>query len=169
MSDSNKPISTGQLLAQFVGRTASSLSRRYAQDEPSAVRRLAQLRNALGQDPGTDLATWEILDSFPEELRGRGDDPSRYESAAMVSLALFAWHQQSRRDVAMHQPGTQHTLGRALRVLAGGDTEPDKALTRRFVALGTSPTLDAALPQLRGLISQLRQARIPLDYGQLNL
>lgn len=159
--------SNGAQLASFVGGQAAQMAAGYATNDSHAVRQLAQLRNNLGRTLADDLATWEVIGGLPEALKGRGDHPSRFEQAAFTALCLFGSHQQGRRDQAMHQMGKEHHLGRALRRLAGNEPEPDKAVTRRFVSLGAARDFDSASYALRGLVSQLRQARIPLDYGRL--
>jgi CRISPR system Cascade subunit CasB len=92
----------------------------------------------------------------------------RREQAAHVTLALFALHQQSREAGSMNRSG--NSLGKACRQLAaargniGGSQE---AIERRFkVALGVD-TLDALAVHLRGLVTLLRGAEIPLDYPRL--
>lgn len=141
---------------------ASRLAGEYRADRPAGVSRLAQLRK-----PGkglTDPGNWEALEGLPQACVGRGDKPSRAELAGYSALALFALHQQSHRDRSMHENGA--SIGTALRRIGGaGDLDP--ALDRRFKALGTAASMEAAVRHLRGLVAMLKRAGVPLDYGRL--
>lgn len=152
-------------LADYVARSAAGLQAGYMEDRATTVATLARLRRALPTSGQLSPEAWELFDTMPEVLFGDRDEPSRAELAAVAALALFAAHQQSRRDVGMHQPGRLHHLGRAVARLAGEDK--GEGVERRFRALQRSATLTTAIPHLRGLVTQLRGGRIPVDYGSL--
>lgn len=152
-------------LELFVGRTATSLQAGYLADRADAVAKLARLRRAVPAGRQLSPDAWDIFDGMPEQLLGSGDEPSEAEFGAVAALALFAIHQQSRRDAGMHRQGRRHTLGRAVAQLA--HTVDSQGAERRFRALTRSADIIAALQHLRGLITQLRAERIPLDYGSL--
>lgn len=152
-------------LAEYVGRRAAALQRAYSVDEANAVATLARLRRVVPTGPHLSPDAWEIFEGIPERLVGERDEPSRAEFAAVAALSLFAVHQQSRRDQGMHQLGRQHSLGRAVARLKAATNS--QGVERRFRALTRSSDITAALQHLRGLISQLRAAQIPLDYGAL--
>lgn len=157
--------SAADMLSQYVGRTAAALQTGYQADSSDAVATLARLRKVVPTGPHLDPEIWDIFDGMPSELLGRGDDPSRAEYAAVAALTLFATHQQSRRDAGMHQPGRAHSLGRAIAQLARA--RDGQGVERRFRALTRAGHVTASLQHLRGLVNQLRNERIPLDYGDL--
>lgn len=123
---------------------------------------LARLRRAVGKPPGWDPDLWELTLS---DVPGRvvSDAPTNQERAVHTALTLYAVHQQSRPE-PMHVRG--HGLGRAVRSLASA-TQAESAVRRRFDAAATATTFEEAVHHLRGLITQLRAHRVPLDYGQL--
>lgn len=153
-------------LERFVQAQAARLWKGYEADLGSAVAELARLRRALPRGRVTSPEAWELLArDFPEELRGRGDDPSTSELAATSALSLFALHQQSKRKQSMHRRDDKSRLGRAahtLRVRSDSD-----GVRRRMQALIRAGSLDSVLEHLRALVMQLRAAEIPLDYAQL--
>jgi CRISPR system Cascade subunit CasB len=175
-SDSTSPPVPAQSpsLGAFVGRRISDLQRRYLSpaERASAAGTLASLRHAAAKPVGEDLDTWLIeFAGFPEELQGRGDQPSPSERAAHLAFTLYAIHQQSQ-STGMHQSGREYGLGRAVARLDGlqrasGVSDPPGKLPTRFAALGTATTFEEVGHYARQLITQLRGVGIPLDYGRL--
>lgn len=157
--------SVSETLAGYVRRRAAALQRAYRADDPGAVAALARLRRAVPSDRQLPPEAWDIFEGMPGTLLGHTDEPSAAEYAAAASLALFAVHQQSRRDADMYVAGREHSLGRAVGQLARKTGAP--GVERRFRALTRAADVTAALQHLRGLITQLRGERIPLDYGSL--
>ena len=161
------PLSRHALFGEYVAKKVVQLQRRYLGDDSRARGDLARLRRTVGRSIGADADSWSVVfEQFPEVLMGRGDSPSRWETAAPITFGLFAVHMQSAT-------GSQHVagwgIGRAVRELAGPD-EPDtreQPVMRRFRALGTSSDLAEAVQHARGLIQQFRAAEIPLDYVRL--
>lgn len=153
-------------LEGFVGRQAARLWRGYAADRADAVSEMARLRRALPRRRVIPPEAWETFErAFPPQLAGRGDAPSWDELAAATSLALFALHQQSRRTRPMHVLGREHTVGSAAdRLRRGVDSQ---GVERRVQALARANDLDPLLEHLRALVTQLKAAEIPLDYGRL--
>lgn len=152
-------------LESYVGSTANALQAGYQSDRADAVTALARLRRAVPAGRQLSPEAWDIFDGMPAQLLGEGDEPSEAEFAAAAALALFAIHQQSRRDSGMHRRGRQHSLGHAVARLS--KAVDSQGVDRRFRALTRSADAIAALQHLRGLITQLRAERIPLDYGSL--
>lgn len=152
-------------LESYVGRTANALQVGYQADRADGVAALARLRRAVPSERQLSPDAWDIFDGMPAQLLGEGDEPSEAEFAAVAALALFAVHQQSRRDAGMHRQGRQHSLGRAVARLS--KAVDSHGVDRRFRALTRSGDAIAALQHLRGLITQLRAERLPLDYGSL--
>jgi CRISPR system Cascade subunit CasB len=127
---------------------------------------MARLRGAATRAPGHDYTVLDVT-RVPEHLLGyqSGDEPTDSEWAKHSALTLYATHQQSIRDIPMHRDG--QTLGAAIGLLCHAETVSAEAVRRRFTALGTATSYDATLYHLRGLVGQLRQHRIALDYGLL--
>ena len=162
------------LLLSFVSKRIYDLQRRYLStiERPAAASTLAALRHAAGNPVGTDPNIWlfEFAD-FPENLQGREGHPSTAEKAVHLAFTLYAIHQQSQLN-GMYQSGPEHSLGRAIAQLDrqqrnAGTTDPIGKLPSRFAALGTATDFDEISHYARQLITQLRGAGIPLDYGRL--
>ncbi|NLE80256.1 MAG: type I-E CRISPR-associated protein Cse2/CasB [Rhodococcus sp.] len=160
---STPPTDRRDALRRHVSTRVSSLQAGYLAETSSAAASLARLRRAVNSEPGSDPAVWsEIFEGLPEVLVGRTDSPSTHERAAHSAITLFAIHQQSK-DIPMHQRGVG--FGTAVRRLGVHTGNPDSVL-RRFHAVGTATAFSEVLHHARGLITQLRSARIPLDYGR---
>lgn len=132
---------------------------------PWARASLAQLRQAAGQEPGSAPSIWAItaegVPTFPP-MKQRWVD-----TALHVALTQFAIHQQAR-PTSMHRRG--QPFGRAVRRLAEasarGDDTYESPVYKRFTAMATATHVDGLLAHSRGLITQLRGADIPFDYGR---
>lgn len=153
-------------LRRYVTDRVVDLQQRFLREESAARASLARLRRAVASRPGSAPEVWaETLLGLPAGLAGHGSDPSQHESAAHAALCLYALHQQSQ-PVAMHRDG--QSLGAALRrLVTSGVGVGEDAVRRRFQALGTASSLPEALHHLRGLVTQLRGAAVPLDHGLL--
>ena len=150
-----------------VGRLQGQLL--HGDGRPAALQHLAELRRARPDDPGQPLppVVWPlILEGLPPQARGRDEDLSRWEWAAVTALALYAWHQQSL-GVGMHRPG--QAFGVAVRRLAQppGAASPAEPVVRRFNQVLTADGIDGVHTYTRGLITMLRGAALPVDYGRL--
>lgn len=158
--------------AAVAGR-AGVLQRLSLQDVPSAVRRLAVLRRAVGTEPGSDAEVWEdTLGLLPDEQLGRGDEPNASELAVHHALTLFALHRQGRCERAHAEgvgPGT--AFAELARRRGGaptpGESPDSEGVRRRFDALITASNPKEAAYHLRGLILLARSEGIALDYGLL--
>lgn len=151
----------------FVDEQIQTLQRTYRSNSSAGTAALAILRRGVGTSPGTDMELLGLALSGPQtELvdprRRLPDEPVPEERAAFAAVTLYAMHQQSRRDAAMHVRG--YSLGRSTRLLARKVER--ESVRRRFIALGTATTWDETVHHARGLIQQLRQHSIPLDYGR---
>jgi CRISPR system Cascade subunit CasB len=109
-----------------------------------------------------------VLDAIPEAQAGR----RAIEAACHHALALYATHQQSRsQPMHVRDPaGRRDSLGRACRQLSAELTRrgrSDAGVTRRFQAGATADSVEELTGHLRGLIPQLRENTVPLDYVQL--
>jgi len=131
---------------------------------------LAKLRRGIGKQPGELPELFEILlGDMPEELYGKGDEPSYPVWAIYTALTLFALHQQGK-DRTMSAGGkiegknTGNSLGAAVGYLVQQDKEREPAIKRRFDAVSTANEFTEFAHHARGLIQLLRAGDIALDY-----
>lgn len=156
-SERKSPLSP---VGAYVEKRIHEWQQDYLRRRPEAMAALAKLRRGVGKDVGAVPELWPyILDGLPGD--DGGDNPTRAERAVYTALTLYAVHQQSRQR-AMHVPGT--SLGAAVRRLRT-QAPSEAAVRRRFEALGTAEDFSEVVHHARGLITQLRGADIPLDYG----
>ncbi|GHG50674.1 type I-E CRISPR-associated protein Cse2/CasB [Streptomyces griseocarneus] len=191
-------------------RTVARLQGGYRKDNPAAVAAVARLRREAGREPHVSPTSWglddlEALTELRSKQAEKDGDTARYlvprarrayeqreereDRAVHLAVTLWALHQQSLRDEAMHVRGW--SLGQAVRRLAqeknetpatGDEPSDDDTRTggkpgavenvsptirKRFVRLGTSSDIDTLGRRLREMVLLLRNARIPLDYGLL--
>ncbi len=136
---------------------------------------LAKLRRGVGRVPGDLPELWGVfLENFPFELEIKTDRPTSGEWAVYLALTLYALHQQghdlSREN--MNRPGKKFNLGKAVRLLANTQIEPDEgpenaSVLRRFNALATAESMPERVHHLRGIVQLLRAKDIPLNYARL--
>lgn len=150
-------------LGHAVDDRVTSLQRRYLANTSDGRALLAQLRHAVMKEPGADPSVWEITVGHLPGSPATSDAPTTTERAAHTALTLYATHQQSRAE-GMHVPGIG--LGTAVRRL-GHVTDAEDAVRRRFDAAATAAVFAETVHHLRGLVTQLRGARVGLDYGRL--
>ena len=157
-------MSEEQDLSLIVGARVSRLQGEYLRSSaPGAIALLASLRHAVGREPGDVPEIWEI--TVAGLGPARGDEPTPRERACHDAITLYVLHQQSRAT-AMHVPGAY--LGRSVHRLGmSGGVDNSRAVRRRFDAAATASTYIELCHHLRGLVSQLRSAAIPTDYGAL--
>lgn len=171
--------SNSKELAKYICKTVAALQKEYKNNSSWAKKRLATLRHVANRSIGDSPETWNVLygESFPKSLIGMGQNPTRGEKAAFLTLTLYAVHQQSKKhDVHVKsKKGSQpRTLGTAVREFHNATkTDPDKELFdstiyRRFIIMVQSRTIEDAAYHLRSLIKLFRtQDSITLDYGAL--
>ncbi|AXK88202.1 type I-E CRISPR-associated protein Cse2/CasB [Nocardia farcinica] len=157
-------------LAEYVGKQVTTLQEAYRRKDGNGLAAMAKLRRGVGRAAGADPALWEFtLAEFPEAITDQLSWDERdgvatvWERAAYDAITLHAVHQQSRTG-RMHQKG--RSVGAAAALL-GRQADAENAVRARFHALGTALDHDARLVHLRGLISQLRNHEISLDYARL--
>ena len=133
---------------------------------------LAACRRGLGKDPLDVPAMWPYLAPALDTLADGQAGRRTIEAACHYTLALYATHQQSRQE-PMHRRAENRrrdSLGRACRDLSAAlerKSRSAEGVTRRFLAAATADSTEELAGHLRGLIPQLREAAIPLDYVQL--
>ncbi|WP_280468206.1 type I-E CRISPR-associated protein Cse2/CasB [Nocardia cyriacigeorgica] len=156
-------------LGKALSPRLSQLQRNYLHQSSTARAELAKLRRGLGKPAGSVPEIWELtIGAASDAMIER--EPSRYfdedlttsEQAAHAALTLYAAHQQSRTE-PMHVPTV--TFGRAVRQLADHDSRSKEAVVARFMATATAESIDELLVHVRGLIKQMRSARIGFDYA----
>ncbi|WP_282795518.1 type I-E CRISPR-associated protein Cse2/CasB [Streptomyces sp. CC224B] len=207
---------TRSLVAQATTEIIGRLQAGYRSNVASAVASVARLRREAGRDPHSTPTAWGLDDlealtrlraratqhqegdmsealSYRDVLRHEQQE-EREDRAVHLAVTLWALHQQSIREEAMHVD--RWTLGRAVRRLAEGRTGPQDRATdgdsgqadasegtaspkavpdtdlnpgvrKRFVRIGSSADFETLGVRLREMVLLLRAARIPLDYGSL--
>ncbi|SCL73674.1 type I-E CRISPR-associated protein Cse2/CasB [Micromonospora peucetia] len=151
----------------YVAAKVAGLQDGYLRESSSAVAVLARLRRAVGREPAADFTILEqtrVTEDHLDQGWLSDDTVTHTEQAMHTVLTLYAVHQQSIRDLPMHQDGIG--LGAAVSLLARQSASAE-AVHRRFAALGTATTYPSATTHLRSLVRLLRDKRIPLDYGVL--
>lgn len=151
-------------LGALVDQRVRDVQGRYRRNESSGVADLAALRRAAAAAPGSDPRVWELTVAGLDVPADATDEPTAQERAAHAALTLYAIHQQSQ-SAPMHRAG--YGLGRSVRAQVSPDRSNEKAVRRRFEALGTASTFPELMEHARGLVRQLRSDGIPLDYGRL--
>lgn len=154
-------------LQRFVVAKVMRLYHQKSNGVSAATAQLAQLRRGVGaslfQHPellGIILEKEDGTEGIPEQYRGKGDQPSRAESATYTALTLFALHQQSQNQ-PMHD--AEVSFGNAVGKLVGDTTT---SMKKRFDSLLTAQTENARQHYLRSLITLLRSEGIAFDYGR---
>lgn len=131
-----------------------------------AKARLAQLRRGIGKSPGELPELWGIfLQTLPEELMGKGHNPSRAEWAIYTDLTLFALHQQGHSD-SVHLQGRENSLGCSARKLVHNDDEEERIRFKLSVA-AQSDDMEELVYRLKTLVRLFSVEDIPLDYVDL--
>lgn len=143
-----------------------NLAAGYRAGHADAAGMLARIRRAAGKPIQAVPDLWGLTGA--DVLYTQIKDPARLEraeNAVHIAITLFALHQQSLRESPMHvSNGPQ--LGRALRDLMEPDVI-DESIRRRFVRVGTAPSLSQLAQRLREVITLLRNHARPLDYAAL--
>lgn len=135
---------------EVLGRLGGALNR--VRDDPSA---LATLRRAIGHPPLDRPETWRVLVPIVY-------DAPWAEVAVQDALTLYAVHQQSQPHF-MHQPG--QGVGLAARRLRA--TRDSDGVDRRMASAAAASSTTSLAQHLRGLVTLLRGAALPLDYLRL--
>lgn len=132
---------------------------RFAAGKAPSGEHLAALRRGIGREPGSVPQLWPYYTTLTDD--GRLTPALVAEHHA---LTLFGVHQQS-------QPQLVHRdrigVGSAVLALRTSGAASQDAVDRRFGAAATAVTVDELAVHLRGLITQLRGIRQPLDYTLL--
>lgn len=166
MEEKQKALSKASRISGFVKFKLLQLQ----QNPRDAVVRakLAKMRRGIGEQPGAVPELWDLLfDGLPEELEGRGNEPSRAEKAVYTALTLYALHQQGKDLHSDFMYLENNTLGRAVGQLARRSDGNEEAVIRRFNVVVTSADLTEFSWHLRNIIQLCKRESIPLDYAAL--
>ncbi|WP_371792328.1 type I-E CRISPR-associated protein Cse2/CasB [Streptomyces sp. NBC_01471] len=125
---------------------------------------LAVLRRGLGRPAGTVLEMFPFYTCPVDDFAARRGEVSAEQEAEHIALALYGLHQQSQ-DRPMHRDG--FSLGRAMLELRRHDRTSDEAVDSRFQQAFSATSTAALQLRLRGLITQLKDIKQPLDYNRL--
>lgn len=145
-----------------VRRAISRLQRERVEGDTSASRAaLAQLRQAVDEEPGETPGAWErVMETIPPSYCGTTDEPSDGEWAVHLALTFYAVHQQGNTR-PMHESGV--SFGAACGRLVRGRTASTKG---RYDAALTATSFTAQRYHLRSLIGLMSTDGITLDYGR---
>ncbi|CAL9635014.1 hypothetical protein SUDANB120_06177 (plasmid) [Streptomyces sp. enrichment culture] len=125
---------------------------------------LAVLRKGLSRPAGTVLEMFRFYTCEVDDFAARRGEVSAAQEAEHIALALYGLHQQSQ-DQPMHRDGI--SLGRAMRALRLHDRTSEDAVDARFQQTFSATSTAALQLRLRGLVTQLRDIKQPLDYTLL--
>lgn len=125
---------------------------------------LAALRRGLGRPAGTVLEMFPFYTCPVDDFAARRGEVSAAQEAEHTALALYGLHQQSQ-DRPMHRDSIG--LGRAMLELRRHERSSEAAVDARFQQAFSATSTPALQLRLRGLITQLRDIKQPLDYNQL--
>lgn len=154
------------LLGEHAAKVIGKLQARFIKDRPDAIAALAELRRAIGEEPGATgvhEACW-LPDELLESEYVPANEPSHSERALHTAVTLWALHQQSRHKRGMHVDGT--SFAAAIQRLSTVSPS-EETVHNRFAALGTSTTYGELGHHARSVVVQLREADIGFDYGLL--
>lgn len=128
--------------------------------------RLAQLRRGIGKKPGELPELWGIfLQTLPEELMGKGNEPSRAEWAIYTALTLFALHQQGHAE-SVNLQGKENSLGCSAKKLVHTDEEEERIRFKLSLIAQSDDMVELAY-RLKTLVRLLSADNISLDYVDL--
>lgn len=129
---------------------------------------LAVMRRGADREPGTVPGLWPhhavaLDDEWLAQHRHTWSAPPAFQAEHHV-LTLYGFHQQSVAE-PMHRAEVR--LGTAARRFRATERASDAAVDRLFSTLATATTVTELAQHLRRLVTQLRGARVPLDYRRL--
>ena len=152
-------------VGEFVNRQIFSLTREL--DSGSGKARLAQLRRGIGKKPGELPELWGVfLQTLPEELMSKTNEPSYAEWAIYTVLTLYALHQQGH-VATMNRQGLENRLGCAVRRLVHNEDEEERVRFKLSLT-AQSDDMDEVSYRLKTLVRLLSSENIQLDYVDLS-
>lgn len=154
-------------VGRYVRRQIALLAKdEKALEQGSSKAHLAQLRRGVGKLPGELPELWgAFLKDMPEELMGKGGEPSYAEQAVYTALTLFALHQQGHSG-PMYGDGEEDRLGRAARRLVHNEEDEEHIRMRLGVAAKSEDMAELSY-HLKTIVRLLGNSDIKLDYVDL--
>lgn len=130
---------------------------------------LAKLRHSLGQPLDSSIQIWSvILDKMPEEFLGTGEGITAEERSVLITLQLYAMHQQGKNETVLLKSGEEKWRNIGFSLSALRSTGDQTAVDRRFNALITSASFEELTHHLRQIIKLLKaKTNAQVDYGML--
>lgn len=128
---------------------------------------LAKLRNSIGSPFDKTVDVWPIiLPDLPENFLGYGARISHEEKAVLVSLQLYALHQQGAGKSVL-SADAKNTVADALAKLRNSDNAT--SVDRRFNMMITATTFEEFVHYLKQFIQLLKAKApdIPISYARL--
>lgn len=142
-------------------------------NESSTRAVLAQLRNSINKDLGSNIESLAFIFSMiPEERLGRGESLNYYEQALLTTLQAYAIYQQGEDGSVIYKNEDYPTksLGQSLRALRDpNDQVSNKSVDLRFNSLINSSDyneLDHHLRQMIKLLKSKSEERV--DFANLS-
>lgn len=150
-------------VGKTVDQRVDRLQAAYLAGKPSAKRDLAELREAIDEEPGSEPRIWRLTEYPPSEWAG--DLPTPEENAVHIALCLYGQHQQGRSAPA-YQPG--RSFAQAVRSLAGEEAEKSP-VWKRFAAAMLANDIRGTREHLQALVGLMHsnKAFTAFDYGRL--
>lgn len=141
----------------------------YLDDNARAVAAIAQLAHAakheVGEDP--EIMPWTVPDMTDTLIYPKGlsadSGPTDEERAAHVAVTLFAIHQQSKREMAVHTDAYV-SLGRAIGAMAPGNFN-EKGIRSTFDKVQMASSWSMMVQHAHHLIRLLKREDRQLNYG----
>lgn len=157
-------ISVREIAGRILGQLGNTL------EISSTKAMLANLRNSIGRDIENSVDIWPLIFEYmPEEFLSQNGTITVEERALIVTLQLYALHQQGISSSVNATDRKQFSnIGSSLKFLR--TEEKTDAIDRRFNALVTASTFSELEHHLRYLVKMLRskgKGTIKINYTQL--
>lgn len=168
MNKDNIKESTANKIGAYIKKKLSFLAEC---PESLSQATLAKLRKGIGMMPGEKPELYGFfLQDMPEEFWNNEGRITNEEWACYLALTLYSLHQQGNSPVLhnMHQK-ERESLGNALRRLAAaqGDSNAKERMQKKLQMVITSKDMGEFSHHLKGIITLLRGAGIPVNYVEL--
>lgn len=124
-------------------------------NEPSKKAILANLRSSINRPlvDGVDHLAF-VFENIPDEFLGKGGYYSKEEKAIIISLQLYALHQQGLKESILAEENSN--MGYSLSLLRDEDS---KSYDRRFNALVTANDFEEFSYHLRQMVRLLKSKK----------
>lgn len=154
-------------IARVAGKILIKLDKQ--KDTSSGKAMLANIRQSIGKSISETVSVWPIFfEELPEDYLGCNGHVSYEERAILITLQLYALHQQSLSYSVLSGKDNKCNMGYSLRQLR--QEEDTKAVDRRFNTMITASTFEELTYHLRHLITLLKSKspETKVDYARLS-